>query len=432
MRLLIGCSGAIALGAFVIGLAASAFVRGATWADRVTMVAVPTTITFVAALLLFARDSARHSSTMRKVRTYLLARNDSTDEQFVSSRPCDDAPLLLETRKAISRFFDVPTVKVGRDVRLIHDLHVDNLEPSFQLYVVDSLVASRTLAPRSFGFTIAGLVSIDDLAGAIRKALDTSANTGYTDQVATQPEDLGPLQARFGASIVGRIFRWGLGSICLLLGILFSGVAIAGCFAVNPEWVLGALHGIVFLVGGIALLRGNKSATKTCVEIHQRGLVVRDGANVVSFNWGQVLTVTEKEAVTFDEVIREGIMHESRAFRLQLHSGQVVVLKSYIRGLAEIGATVKRETLVHLLPAYESELREVGSVEFGRIRLSRNGIEVGNASSLWSEVSAADRKRGWIRIHRLDTWKTWQKARLSGVPNAHVLLEIVARRVMLR
>lgn len=177
MRLLIGCSGAIALVAFVIGLAASAFASGATWADRVTMVAVPTTITFVAALLLFARDSARHSSTMRKVRTYLLARNDSTDEQFVSSRPCDDAPLLLETRKAISRFFDVPTVKVGRDVRLIHDLHVDNLEPSFQLYVVDSLVASRTLAPRSFGFTMAGLVSIDDLAGAIRKVLDTSANT---------------------------------------------------------------------------------------------------------------------------------------------------------------------------------------------------------------------------------------------------------------
>ena len=99
---------------------------------------------------------------MRKVRTCLLARNDLTDEQFVSSRPCDDAPLLLETRKAISPFFDVPTVKVGRDVGLIHDLHVDNLEPSFQLYVVDSLVASRTLAPRSFGFTMAGLVSIDD------------------------------------------------------------------------------------------------------------------------------------------------------------------------------------------------------------------------------------------------------------------------------
>jgi len=178
MRFLIGCSGAIALVAFVIGLAASASASGATWAERVTMVAVPSTITFVAAFLLFARDSARHRSTMHKVRAYLLSCNDSTDEQFVSSRPCDDAPFLLETRKAISHFFDVPTVKVGRDVRLIHDLHVDRLEPAFQFYVVDFVVASRTLAPRPFMFTMAGVTSIDDLTQAIRKVLETFAGTG--------------------------------------------------------------------------------------------------------------------------------------------------------------------------------------------------------------------------------------------------------------
>ncbi|MEI8373140.1 MAG: hypothetical protein WCJ35_09955 [Planctomycetota bacterium] len=96
----------------------------------------------------------------------------------MSSRPCNDAALLLETREAISRFFDVPAVKVGRDVHLIHDLHVDKMEPSFQFYVVGSVIAAHPLAPRSFGFAMAGLVSIDDLTHAIRKVLDTSADTG--------------------------------------------------------------------------------------------------------------------------------------------------------------------------------------------------------------------------------------------------------------
>jgi len=178
MRFLIGCSGTIALLVFIIGFTASAFISDVTWADRLTMAATPSIITFVAMLLLFVRDSVWRSSTMRKVRAYLLACNDSTEEQFMSSRPCNDAALLLETREAISRFFDVPTVKIGRDVHLIHDLYVDKMEPSFQVYVVDSVIAAHPLAPRSFGFAMAGIASIDDLTQAIRKVLDTSANTG--------------------------------------------------------------------------------------------------------------------------------------------------------------------------------------------------------------------------------------------------------------
>jgi hypothetical protein len=178
MRFLIGCSGAIALAVFIIGLPVSAFVSNVTWADRLTFAAVPSVITFVAALLLATRDSARHSSTMRKVRAYLLARNDSTEQQFMSARPYDDAPLLLETRKAISRFFDVPTVKVGRDVHLFHDLHVDELEPSFQFYVIGAVIAPHVGPPKRFWFPMSGLASIDDLTRAIRGVLDSLANTG--------------------------------------------------------------------------------------------------------------------------------------------------------------------------------------------------------------------------------------------------------------
>src|SRR5262249_46642819 len=109
---------------------------------------------------------------MRSVRECLLAGADSSDEQFLSLRPCDDSSLLLETRAAIAQFFDVPCDKIQRNVRLIEDLHVNELEPGFHTVVVEILMAARFTEPRSYRFTMARIHSIDDLTRAIRQVLD--------------------------------------------------------------------------------------------------------------------------------------------------------------------------------------------------------------------------------------------------------------------
>ncbi|NOX54420.1 MAG: hypothetical protein GXP27_08250 [Planctomycetes bacterium] len=101
----------------------------------------------------------------------------------MSSRPTPDAALLLETRRAISRFFDVPAEKIARDVHLVNDLHVEKLEPSFQCYVVTLVIASQSVELKPFRFTMAGLESIDDLTEAIRKVLD-----GFDRKTCTEDE----------------------------------------------------------------------------------------------------------------------------------------------------------------------------------------------------------------------------------------------------
>lgn len=179
MRFLIGCSGAVGFVAFVVGLLVSLFVRDAAWSDRLTMAVVPGFMTFVAVLILAGRDSAKHSASILAVRDALLGGDDTSDHDFLSMRLCDDAPLLLETRKAVSRFFDVPTGKISRDVHLIDDLHVDNLQPSFQLSVVQSVIASRQVESKPFQFSMAGLESIDDLAKAIGGVFDDFDRRDY-------------------------------------------------------------------------------------------------------------------------------------------------------------------------------------------------------------------------------------------------------------
>jgi hypothetical protein len=172
------CSGALALVFFVIGFAGSLFVRDGSWSERLLVAGITAGMAFAAAVLLSSRDLVQHAATRGSVRKDLLARGDTTDDDFVSSRPTDQIGLLLETRKAIARFFDVPAEKVDRDIHLIRDLHVDKLEPAFQFFVVQAIIASQQVRPQPFGFSMADLVTLDDFTTAIRKVLDGFAQSG--------------------------------------------------------------------------------------------------------------------------------------------------------------------------------------------------------------------------------------------------------------
>ena len=137
-------------------------------------------IAFVATFLLAARDLSQSSVAIRNVRAHMLACDDSSEEHLLSFHPYDDAALLLETRIATSRFFDVPCAKIHRDVHFIDELHVDKFDPSFHFSVVDSGIASQPVNPKGFWFAMAGLDLIDDLTQAIAIALGDFDRDGPT------------------------------------------------------------------------------------------------------------------------------------------------------------------------------------------------------------------------------------------------------------
>ena len=175
MRVLLIFAGLLAVVPFGIGFVASLFIPEATWIERLGLAALPAFCTFFAAILLGSRDSARTTSTVEQIRENLINSPDTTEEQFLSARPAEDPSLLLELREAIAQFFDVPVCKIVRGVDLINDLHVDQLEPTFQFAVVRPAIASRQKEPQSFGFSTTGLHTIDELVKAIHEVLDHGA-----------------------------------------------------------------------------------------------------------------------------------------------------------------------------------------------------------------------------------------------------------------
>jgi len=174
MRILVVFSGILAIVPFLIGFVVSLFpfMGEVTWGERLTFAAIPAFCTFIAALLLGSRDSARTTSTIKQVHDDLLSCNDTSDEQFLACQPYEEADLLLEIRVAISLFFDVPASKVSRDVDLLRDLQIDKLDFPFQFTVVGPLITSRQDESKPFIFSMTNMTSIDELANEILKVLE--------------------------------------------------------------------------------------------------------------------------------------------------------------------------------------------------------------------------------------------------------------------
>jgi hypothetical protein len=168
---MIGCAGMIAAVAFVFGVIASLVATEAAVGERLMTAFVPPGIAFVAALLLFAMDRARHTSTMRSVRQMLLARPDVEDHDFFAQFPDADSTLIAQTREAISRFFDIPMQKIHPNDNLRNDLQIDTFEPAFHSFVVTDVLRARHIAPRPFTFSTCGLTDIGDLAKEIQRVL---------------------------------------------------------------------------------------------------------------------------------------------------------------------------------------------------------------------------------------------------------------------
>jgi len=161
---------------FVLGLIGSLFAREANVAERLMVAAMPAAMAFLAALMLSARDRARHMRTVRKVRAKLLARDAVSDDEFLRSFASNDPALLQQTRRAIAQFFDVPVEKIRATDTLDGDFNTGVLEPGFHFFVVHHVLNARKIEPRAFQFRTGKLINdIGGFVAEIQRVLDGKA-----------------------------------------------------------------------------------------------------------------------------------------------------------------------------------------------------------------------------------------------------------------
>jgi len=247
-----------------------------------------------------------------------------------------------------------------------------------------------------------------------------------SDEPSEWEAELGPKQAEFRASKRDCCSYGCLGMICLGIGIAGLVAIVVALFSGPQRGLLKLFVGsVLFIAGGVALLKGSTGASRTRVEVFEGGLVLHEGADTIGCRWTEIDTIIEKEAVDAGEVVNEGMENETRAFRLHLSSGQLIVLKSYISGLAQLGLTVQQRALPHLMSRCKQQLDTNRGVEFGPVLVTPEDIGVQGQAKQWSEIGPVHRKGGWIIISNPSGWGSWKKVKLSEVPNVYVMLKLI-------
>ena len=140
-------------------------------ADRLIIALMAGVSTFVAALILFTRDRARHFSTLRVVRKNLLARDDIHEQEFLAHFQEADSQLIAQIRLAIGKYFDVPPQKILANDSIPDDLQIGKLEPDFHSFVLCQIFHFRNIEPKRFTFNTASLAHIGGLYKEIQRIL---------------------------------------------------------------------------------------------------------------------------------------------------------------------------------------------------------------------------------------------------------------------
>ena len=144
-----------------------------SWTQHLVTACMPAAMTFLAAVILCLKDSARQSAALRSIRSSLQRLPDTSDEEFISAKPTDERELLLQIRGAIARFYGVEPTKIRRAVRLDEDLNIDQFAPTFPFSILTSIIPKETLQQQKLvSYSVQNLVTIDELAVEFRKQLD--------------------------------------------------------------------------------------------------------------------------------------------------------------------------------------------------------------------------------------------------------------------
>lgn len=171
MRGMFILAGILASVVFLISLPFSFFADVNHWSGRLLVASLPAAMTFVATILLCLRDHSEFKRHMIDVQHLLMERSDTSEDDFINSSPEQQRLTLLQTRVAIAEYFDVLPSKILATDDLRTVLRADKLEPSFQFFVIDSVIAKNTDKREVLCFGLEGLLTVADLSKAIEEIL---------------------------------------------------------------------------------------------------------------------------------------------------------------------------------------------------------------------------------------------------------------------
>lgn len=219
-----------------------------------------------------------------------------------------------------------------------------------------------------------------------------------------------------------------LGIICLLLALLFAGVANSG-ETTGASIVFMLLLALLCLVGAVYYLavyplRYHSWRIYGCAD----GFVFLKGSQAIPCRWDQVAVVWQRIVRYY----RSGYSVTSFKYTVQRDDGVKIVITQIFRYGSELGARVQRESAHRLAPKALAAVQAGQTLAFGRFSLSRQGLGTPKGVIPWKEAPQVSAKSGLLMIQRRGQRRAKSYGRVSNIPNLNVFLNVAETLVQRR
>jgi hypothetical protein len=169
---------------------------------------------------------------------------------------------------------------------------------------------------------------------------------------------------------------------------------------------------------------------KKDVAVFERGFVVRNRFGVQAWRWEEVVSLTSALHRHYMYAIYTGTTHRYTLVNQLYHR---LVLNDLYINVEELAKAIQ-EGIFPIL--YESAAREYNAGQmlvFGKVTISKAGIQIGQKTSPWSEVKQVSVQNGILRVSKKESgWFSGARAAVSAIPNLNVLLGIIQQVVGLK
>jgi hypothetical protein len=234
----------------------------------------------------------------------------------------------------------------------------------------------------------------------------------------------------------------------LLLSLAFGALGIALWVVpwLIPSWLgallvflfCGAPWGLVFLLSALLFFLRSLSAIGLRVSVYPDGLARSRFGRMVYFRWNQVRTVRTNHPSNLSiDMPGRGILFFlvfliARLFLFISYSIHLEDDRTFhiagLRGLDRLGQTIERESCRSLLPGAVQRFQAGETLDFGVLRVSREGITKGLHTQPWGDVTSIFFDRdGYFTIGWKDQpWTNCIVVSPAKVLNLAVLLALMS------
>jgi hypothetical protein len=188
----------------------------------------------------------------------------------------------------------------------------------------------------------------------------------------------------------------------------------------SPIGVLTTIVGLATL-GCLLLYLGRVIDWQARISVFRKGFAHIKRDKIVVFPYDDIVAVWQTVTKHYLNYVYIGTTYNYHV----RGKGCELLLNNGFPNVQWIGERIQKEVIARQLPLAIQTLNQRGTVRFGRLSVSPDGIGSDGMVLPWNEVEEVQVEEGIISVRKHGKWLNWGNIKASEVPNVFVFIALV-------